>query len=192
MPRRSSPDASPEGLDTLALEIGKEIERARTLKKVSISELHRQTGISRTVLQGYEAGRYKPGAREIRLLAEALGCSPNRLLFGRENFKEPMNALVGDMDSAVLTTQLGVMFQVLTQEEKRALVNLIALMAEARVGGRDELSKALNATRTVIEALEGGAVGEPDKDGNVTLNVTKLVEKLEDEGPKPPAAKKRK
>src|SRR5689334_17943064 len=64
--------------------IAAEIKRARTRAGKSHSELHRETGISRTVLIGYESGRTRPGAREIRLICDALNTTPNRLLYGME------------------------------------------------------------------------------------------------------------
>lgn len=73
--------------------ISYEIKRAREGAKLSILELSARTGISKTVLHGYERGRTKPGARELKLLCEALKVSPNRLLFGVDDFDAPRTGL---------------------------------------------------------------------------------------------------
>ncbi|BBP05318.1 hypothetical protein TPL01_14930 [Sulfuriferula plumbiphila] len=50
---------------------------------------HEDKGISRLALSRYEAGKFMPGARELRILCHALGVSPNWLLFGSESAKWP-------------------------------------------------------------------------------------------------------
>jgi transcriptional regulator with XRE-family HTH domain len=67
--------------------IGSRIHRARVEAGLSVLEVGRLTGISKTVLHGYERGRTKPGAREIRLLSTALKISPNRLVLGNDLFE---------------------------------------------------------------------------------------------------------
>ena len=64
-----------------------EIQRARQDAGLSVAELSKATGISKAVLHGYERGRTKPGARELRLLSETLRVSPNRLLLGTDDFE---------------------------------------------------------------------------------------------------------
>lgn len=152
-----APDATDkQDNDPLALKIGMEIASARKDKGLSVSELHRQTGISRTVIQGYEAGRYRPGAREICLIAEALDCSPNRMLFGHDDFKKRTNLdeLFGNEAKAISAAKIGIASQMLTNEEQRTVLSLLALMVEGRVGGRDELSKILAVADQVQTHLE--------------------------------------
>jgi len=79
--------------------IAYEIKRAREEKELTISDLSRLTGISRTVLFGYEGGRTRPGSREIRLIAQALKVSPNRLIFGDEKPFEPKSGLAPLVES---------------------------------------------------------------------------------------------
>ena len=67
--------------------IAVEIQRARQDAGLSVAELSKATGISKAVLHGYERGRTKPGARELRLLSETLRVSPNRLLLGTDDFE---------------------------------------------------------------------------------------------------------
>ncbi len=154
--------------DSLALEIGKEIHRALAVKSMTVTKLHQETGISRTVLQGYLKGRYKPGARELRLLSQALDCSPNRLLFGRESIRERgyLDELVGDADTVMNAAKIAVICSVLTLEEQRAALTLLALMAEHRTGGRVKLAEALKATdqmQAVLEASGPALAGRLDR-----------------------------
>lgn len=60
-------------------------------------------GISRLAISRYEAGRFIPGARELRILCEALGVSPNWLLLGTESERWPESTfkMVEAMDAWV-------------------------------------------------------------------------------------------
>src|SRR6185436_9503453 len=79
----------------LGFNIGAEIEKARNRSGLSRREVSNRTSISRTVLIGYETGRTVTGAREIRLLCDALKITPNRLLYGKdEPFKDQDQTLV--------------------------------------------------------------------------------------------------
>lgn len=51
-------------------------------------------GISRLAISRYEAGKFIPGARELRILCDALGVSPNWLLLGREMEAWPQQTYV--------------------------------------------------------------------------------------------------
>ena len=71
--------------------IGQRIQDLRISKNLNHDGLSRITkfidkiegkGINRTTIRGYEVGMYKPGARELRLLSEALEVSPSWLLLG--------------------------------------------------------------------------------------------------------------
>jgi transcriptional regulator with XRE-family HTH domain len=143
-----------EAPDNLAEQIGKEIDRARTVSGLTVSELHRRTGISRTVLQGYEAGRFKPGARELYLIARALSVSPNKLLFGRDDVREPdpLESMLGAPDRAANVAKLSIIFSVLSREEQRAMLTLVSLLAEARMGGRDKVAQVLAAADAMVSA----------------------------------------
>lgn len=154
--RKPVPTATEKPADSLALAIGNEIGRALEVKKMTVTKLHQETGISRTVLQGYLKGRYKPGARELKLLSQALDCSPNRLLFGREDIRESgyLDELVGNAEKTLNASQLAIIFAVLTREEQHAAMTLLALMAERHVGGRDNLAQALKAAGLVMAVLE--------------------------------------
>lgn len=78
------------------------------------------SGISANTLYRYESGATKPGAREFRLLADALNLSPTVLLLGRE-WDEDANS---------------------DRELGRMLRQVVANASEARLGsstGRDDM-----------------------------------------------------
>lgn len=74
-------------------EIGERIKTRRKELDISVDELATLTalcdlekgaGVSRATVYAYEANDSKPGARELRMLCEALNVSPNWLLLGHE------------------------------------------------------------------------------------------------------------
>lgn len=145
--------------------IALEIKRAREERDLNISDLSRLTGISRTVLFGYEAGRTRPGAREIRLIAEALKVSPNRLLFGREEpfeVRKGISPLVGLASSNPVAAVAASIFllpiaaAVLREEEKVAFMSLLMAMVEAR--DKEAFKKIRAFTEVFSEAM-----GSPEK-----------------------------
>ena len=88
-------------------DIGKRIKAAREKKGSSQESLSSATksvdpdnkGISRSVLAYYEKGRFKPGARELRLLYRTLGVTPNWLVLGEadpERLREMRNRFESD------------------------------------------------------------------------------------------------
>lgn len=95
--------------------IGERIKASRTDLKLSVEQLadltkewdsHEGKGIPRSTLYGYEAGTYKPAARELRLLAYALNVSPTYLLLSEEwDVEAESNAkvasLLGDLLRAI-------------------------------------------------------------------------------------------
>lgn len=138
-----------------------ELIRAREQMGLSVSELHRKTSISRTVIQGYESGKYKPGTRELKLLCETLRITPNRLIFGTETpFEEKgkLAKLVGDEKSAHQTVALSILFQMLTAVEKEAFINLMQSILEGRIG-KAKIDETLAALDTLAEEVGGKAEG---------------------------------
>ncbi|WP_370654326.1 helix-turn-helix domain-containing protein [Rhodoferax sp.] len=97
--------------------IASELQVARKRAGLTVAELHRRTGISRTVLQGYKAGKFAPGSIELRKVCEVLGVTPNRVVFGN---KKPLQAillletLVGDLSVSTNGIRLSTIFQILT------------------------------------------------------------------------------
>lgn len=130
--RKAEPPSRP---DIAAIEL----RRAREAKGLSHSDLHRITGISRSVLFGYEAGRTKPGAREIRLLCEALQVSPNKLLFGVEEPFKPRPGLRSfvkmrgsPMGVLAATFLIPLLFASLDDEQVESILILLESLVEAR------------------------------------------------------------
>jgi transcriptional regulator with XRE-family HTH domain len=113
-----------------------ELKRARMKAGMSHSELHRVTRLSRTVLIGYEAGRTMPGGPELELLCNALRVTPNKLLYGTEEPFRANEALarLGLDSEAVGFGHLMVVFQMLSAEERHALLSLMHSIIEARHG----------------------------------------------------------
>ena len=145
--------------------ISYEIKRAREKRDLTISDLSRLTGISRTVLFGYEGGRTRPGAREIRLIAQALRVSPNRLIFGDEKPFEPKSGLAplveliaSNPTNAVVTSVLliPIVGAVLTKEEWTAILSIVGSLVEAR----DKKAFAvLTAMTEVMSEFTGNPAG---------------------------------
>lgn len=118
--------------------IGIRLKAARESKGLSQSDLHNKTGLSRTVLINYEAGRHKPGARELRLLCDALEVSPNHLIYGTE---DPHSRSIGLADTllnmgeaailpaAMLVPMCGAM---LGQDDTRTILNLVESLLKAK------------------------------------------------------------
>lgn len=134
--KQSAPTQQSIGtLDIVAIEL----RRAREAKGISHSELHRQTGISRPVLFGYETGRTKPGAKELRLLSEALGVTPNRLLFGTDEPFKPQTGIrsLVKLRNSPVSMMVGMMlfpvaFGVLDDDQVESLLTILSSMVESR------------------------------------------------------------
>lgn len=152
----STPDDRPKaGLDILAIEL----KRARDAKGLSHSELNRLTGISRAVLYGYEVGRTKPGAREIKLLCEALEITPNRLIFGADEPFKPsgLSLLMKYKGNSAIARLVFVLYfnyvlDALDKAQVEALLTLFISLVEAR---DKELFKRLTvAIEVIAEKIE--------------------------------------
>lgn len=157
----------PSATDTLSESVGKtgqdrdlflkavsaELRKARERADLTVSDLHRATGISRTVLQGYEAGRFVPGAMELKKLCQVLKVTPNRILFGEEkplDEKPLLASFIGDVGKATGTAKLAITLQVLSSEELSALLSLVESIVIARVGGAKKLKEMLAAVDVLV------------------------------------------
>lgn len=120
--------------DQLAKNVGEQITHAMKRRGMTVSDLHKATGISRTVLLAYTRGNYAPGARELKLLCEHLETTPTVLLFGRNEIKSSPYK-IGDIalssQGALVVTCLVFIGQ-LTQREQEAVLTLIESLVEAR------------------------------------------------------------
>lgn len=141
-------------------DIAAELAFARSKTGISHSELHRITGISRTVLIGYENGRTKPGAKEIRLLCDALKVSPNRLIYGSDEpqFNDEFSLFCDNInsDDHKSAVMLGTLLLMLSKEERSALLTLARSILVERHGKQvlDMASSTLLSARDVSDALD--------------------------------------
>ena len=165
---RPGPDAQtepkappPKSADGVAIRI--RIGRER--KGLSLADLHRQSEISKTALHDYESGRTQPGAREIKVLCEILGVTPNWVLFGTETPLEPRTGLralvklenspVWFMTSMVL---MPIIAAVLDEDQLEALLVLVASMIEAR--DKDAYAQASALAEIFVEQFGTGSPAE--------------------------------
>jgi transcriptional regulator with XRE-family HTH domain len=167
-------------------DIAAELARARSNAGLSHSDLHRLTGISRSVLFGYENGRTKPGAREIRLLCDALKVTPNRLIYGSDD--TPFEAGASpfpewlEFDSQDYgTVNATMLMMMLSKEERSALFTLAYSILEAR-RGKQELEAAFQTVKVV-----GQTIGELDILSREKLNAVgeTLEKKISKKTPSP-------
>jgi transcriptional regulator with XRE-family HTH domain len=133
--------------------VSAEVRKARERADMTVSDLHRVTGISRTVLQGYEAGKFVPGALELKKLCQVLKVTPNRILFGDESpleSKPLLATFVGDVGKASSTAKLAIVLQVLSSEELKSMLSLVESIVIGRVGGVKKLEEMLQAADELI------------------------------------------
>ena len=181
--------------DAFLKSVSAEVRKARERADMTVSDLHRETGISRTVLQGYEAGRFVPGAMELKKLCLVLKVTPNRVLFGEEKplEKKPLLAeFVGDVTKAMGTSKLAVALQVLSSEEISALLSLVESIVISRVGGAKKLQEMFGAvdvmfgnpnTPGLIESVGEDIISQMTEEQKRKLQMT--VEEKLDAKPKP-------
>lgn len=151
----------PKTADGIAIRI--RIGRER--KGLSLADLHRQSEISKTALHDYESGRTKPGAREIKILCEILGVTPNWVLFGTETPLEPrtgLRALIKLKNSPVwfMTSMilLPIIAGVLDEDQLEALLVLVASMVEAR--DKDTYAQVSALAEIFVEQFGTGSPAE--------------------------------
>lgn len=136
-----SPPSGEESLDPNADFIAVQLRRAREDANLSVIELARLTGLSKTVLHGYERGRTKPGAREIRVLSNALKVSPNWLVFGAEDFQPAKSTLTSlyrkikarpGLGAVLATAYLPLILPWLDESELESLLVLAEALVRAK------------------------------------------------------------
>ena len=169
-----------------------QLQAARTNAGISVADLSKETGISKTVLHGYERGRTKPGAREIRLLCSALKVSPNQLLFGSEDFKADASEFTSffrkvrarpELAGLYFTMMMPAMAALLEEEEVINLFHIVSALIRARSPSTAELiSAAAKASIEVLDSkttVDGAWKGtQEDLQGMVIKAATKLQNEL--------------
>ena len=144
-------------------EIGDRIKEAREGRGWTQQVLSTRTrladpngeGISRTVLVGYEAGKTRPGAREIRLLSDALNVTPNWLLLGHSTAAKallPSLAFVHKGNELAKSIRIGLAMQLLKQHE-RDLIGMMLFSLAGRELGDAELSGLMLTADLISEEL---------------------------------------
>ena len=134
-------------------DIGLRIKSARESLGFSQIDMHNKTGLSRTVLINYEAGRHKPSAREIKLICDALHLSPNFLIYGTETphiIKEGLAYKIlalGDAAILPVTFIIPLLGAILGHEEKRLILELIETVVKAKS------PELLNGIMSILEAI---------------------------------------
>lgn len=126
--------------------IGSRLRAAREAKGHSQTHLAEHTkqvdparkGIHRTVLVGYEAGHSRPGAREIRILCEALSVTPNWLIYGSDFAGGTEQAAMEGVrkNGLFAAMRLALAITVLKPHERDALQSLALSMAGRELGDR--------------------------------------------------------
>lgn len=141
--------------------IGIRLKAAREGKGLSQTDLHKLTGLSRTVLINYEACRHIPGTRELRLLCDALEVSPNQLIYGTE---EPHSRTIGLADTILNMGEAAVM-----------PVIMIAPMLGAMLGKDD--------TRTLLNLIESLLKAKSPEDYASVMEIVKMFKEMTDKAP---------
>ena len=158
------------------MSLASELIKARTDRGFSQAHLAEASGISRSAIKAYEAGRNMPGSRELKALCSVLHVTPNQLLFGTEapTFGEsgPTVAdalLKADPEWKMLArTRLSALADLLTADECAALLQLSQGIATARHGAEKVRQAFLSAdfmagyTRIVLESAKAGERPNPD------------------------------
>lgn len=170
------------------------LRECRDAKEMTQTDLHKRTGLSRTVLAGYESGRHKPGARELRLICDALEVSPSYLIYGTEEpfaKKTGLAALFGMKSNAAVSASMMLIIPgalaLLQETEREAIGTLIAALIRSRdakaLAAFDEMLSVLGeqmgkGTQEELTALALKA-NDPEFVKSAQNRITK---KLRDEG----------
>lgn len=122
--------------------IGVRLRAAREARGLSQTALAARTklidatgkGVARTVVVGYEAGTFRPGAREIRLLCQALSITPNWLILGAEGSTEQASMELVRRREWKSAVRLAMAISILKGHERGALQSLALSMAGRQLG----------------------------------------------------------
>jgi transcriptional regulator with XRE-family HTH domain len=124
--------------------VGSRLRAAREARGISQTALAEHSksvdpdrkGVSRTVIVGYEAGQFKPGAREIRILCEALLVTPNWLIYGSDfaGGTEQASMEAVRKNGLFAAMRLALAIAVLKPHERNAFSSLVLSMAGRELG----------------------------------------------------------
>lgn len=153
-------------MDVIAIQL----KASREARGLSISQLHTTTGIARTALHDYEAGRYKPGANEIRKLCTALGITPNKLLTGRDNPETPetpLEKVFGTSSEGVKIAKAGRLLHMLPPDERDAFYKLLLGLVSARYSA-EQVTESLEAVDVLMGVMNFAAVRVTNPDEEIS------------------------
>lgn len=103
------------------------MKAVREQKEVSVDELAATSGISKSTIWAYEAGRRSPGPEELCAIADALDCSLDLLVRGKEK----------DRPEGRSREEILKMYDAMTEEELVRLSALLqAVLADKRFQAR--------------------------------------------------------
>lgn len=154
--------------------IGDRIRAAREARGLSQTALAARTkmvdsggkGVARTVLFGYESGKFRPGAREVRLICQALSVTPNWLILGAEVANTQASMELVRQKDWTAAVRLAMAIAVLKPHERAGFQSLVLSMAGRQLGDM-KLSALLTAgsmiARSSLPELEswfGGGIGD--------------------------------
>lgn len=161
-------------------DIGLRIKAAREAHKLSQMDMHNRTGLSRTVLINYEAGRHKPGAREIRLICDTLQVSPNYLIYGteephkiEEGLSQRLLHLSGGDAFMHLSVLVPVLAALLGHDEKRLILDLTETIIKAKS------PEVWNDVLSILDAFPKASEIDIEKAAAQSLPPEKVKEMLE-------------
>lgn len=122
--------------------IGDRIRSAREGRGLSQTALAGRTkmvdstgkGVARTVLVGYEAGNFRPGAREIRLICQALSITPNWLILGAETSTSQASMELVRQRDWIAAMRLAMAISILKPHERSSFQSLVLSLAGRQLG----------------------------------------------------------
>ena len=147
-----------------------ELRAGKNLNHDALSELTKladaqKRGIARTTLRGYELGVYKPGIRELRVLCQALGVSPNKLIFGEDTneFTAPPLGAVTARDPAfaghvfrreIIHQWIGFLVDVFNLDDhgRESVFRVAGDLTEAKLGSV-EYRRLMGVTREIVDTV---------------------------------------
>lgn len=139
--------------------LGDRLKEAREKRGLSQEGLSRLTkvmdseklGISRTVLTGYEKGKFKPGTRELRILFETLALTPNWLILGRADPERIQSKYASE---AEFESELLKAIRTLDSDSLNGIASLIFSASTHASNVETHLSEIQKLTAHVVEKME--------------------------------------
>jgi transcriptional regulator with XRE-family HTH domain len=135
-------DAPGGDLDAPEHGIGDRIRAAREARGLSQTALAGRTamadatgkGVGRTVLFGYESGKFRPGAREIRLICQALSVTPTWLIMGDEAASTQASMELVRQRDWIAAVRLAMAISILKPHERAGFQSLVLSLAGRQLG----------------------------------------------------------